>query len=76
MKSDDLKKRIDSLVSHILFDYNGVPCGIDPLSREHIDMWYGQEDHRAKSVDEAMNVPLFDGKSLTQICDSISNVEY
>lgn len=75
MKPDDLKKRIDSLISHILFDYNKKQCGIDPISRNNIDMWYGDNEYCASSVEDAMTYPLFDGKSLNQICDKITNIE-
>ena len=75
MKTDDLRKQIDSIITHILFDYNGKPCGIDPINLNSIDMWYGDDDYCAKSVDDAMSYPLFDGKSLNQICDKITNIE-
>lgn len=75
MKLDDLRKQIDSLITHILFDYNGKPCGIDPINHNNIDMWYGGNDYCAKSVDDAMEYPLFDGKSLNQIYDKMANIE-
>lgn len=75
MKPDAMKNQIDSLVSHILFDYSGKPCGIDPINRKHIDMWYGDDDYCAKSIDDAMAFPLFNGKSLSEICENIENIE-
>ena len=76
MSIDTIKNRLDEMCSHILFDYNGKGCGIDPLSRDRrYDMWYGNETYTAKSIDEAVTVPLFDGKSLKDIVDKIENVE-
>ena len=75
MKADTLKKRIDSLATHILFDYNNKPCGIDPITRSQIDIWYGDAVITANSVDEAMQTPLFDGLSLEDICTKLQNVE-
>lgn len=76
MKLLDLKNRIQSLVSYIGFDYNGVNCGIDPLARDHFDMWYGDEYYKAESIDDVMNYQLFNGKTLTEIFNDIENIEY
>lgn len=75
MKPEAMRKQIDSLISHILFDYKGKPCGIDPINRQHIDIWYGDEEYSAKSVDDVMTFPLFDGKSLNEICGNIENFD-
>ena len=32
--------------------------------------------YKAESIDDVMSHPLFDGKSLTEIFDNISNLEY
>lgn len=76
MKLNDLKTRIYSLVSHVLFDYSGKPCGVDPLNHSHYDMWYGDEAITVDSIDSVMTTPFFDGKSLTQIFDDIENLDY
>ena len=75
MNAKQLRDRIDSLISHILFDYNGKPCGIDPLSRTEIDIWYGDEGATLSSVDEVMSAPFFDGKSLSDIVGDLQNIE-
>ena len=71
MKADVLKEQIDSLVSFVGFDYLGVSCGIDPINHSHFEMWYGKAYLEAKSIDEVMTTPLFDGKSLEEIADDI-----
>ena len=63
------------MCTHILFEYNDKNCGLDPLARDEIDMWYGECCYTAKSFDEAMDYPLFDGKSLNQIADEVKNIE-
>ena len=68
MSAADLKNKIASLVSHILFEYEGLPCGIDPINASWIDLWCGEDFVRCQSVEEAMAVPLFGGKSLEDIC--------
>ena len=76
MKISDFKNRIQSLVSYMGFEYNKVICGIDPLTRDHFDMWYGDEYYKAESIDDVMNHPLFDGKSLTEIFEEITDFDY
>lgn len=71
-----LKDYVESLTSHVVFEYGGKNCGIDPFSRNHFDMWYGDEYYKAESIDDVMNYPLFDGKSLTEIFEEITALEY
>ncbi|WP_418695802.1 hypothetical protein [Acidaminococcus intestini] len=75
MKPKVLKDRISSLITHVLFDYKGIPCGVDPFSKDEIDVWYGNKSDTMKSIDEVMNKPFFDGKSLAEIAPEIQNVE-
>ncbi len=71
----DFRAYIDALCSHVLFDYNGRPCGVDPISHSRFDMWCGDICAAALSIDEVFSLPIFDGKSLSQIYDSIQNME-
>lgn len=75
MNITDLKERIDSLCTHVLFEYNGKNCGVDPFSHEEYDMWYGDKEITVTSIEEVMETPLFDGKSLNEIFDNIINLE-
>lgn len=72
----DLKKQIESLVGFIGFDYDGDNCGIDPINKNHFEMWCGEDFIIAKSIDEVMNATIFNGKSLIQIYDMIENLDY
>lgn len=76
MTADEWRAEIDSLVSHILFSYHGKDCGVDPINRQHIDVWCGKDAITAKSVDEAMTYPLFEGKGLAEIVDEITDIEW
>ena len=71
MTIEDLQERIGELASHILFTYNGIDCGIDPISAHAIDMWYGDDGGTYDSLDAAMRVPIFDGKCLKDIVGDI-----
>lgn len=67
MSYDDAIYTIKNNICHVTFKYNGKNCGFDPFSANDIDMWCGDDDYNAKSVDDALNKPLFDGKSFLQL---------
>lgn len=71
MIAKEIKDRLDEMASHILFEYKGKNCGVDPLSRTHYEMWYGDADMVAASLDEVMTTPFFGGKSLEEIAEDI-----
>lgn len=71
MSLNELKDYISSLCSHLTFDFRGKPCGIDPISSEHFDMWYGDKAITVSSVEDVMKLPFFDGQSLQDIVDEI-----
>lgn len=76
MTIDETKNYLAKLTSHVTFEFNGCSCGVDPLSRNRFEMWYGQKAMTANSIDEVMNVKFFDGKSLTDIWDDIVDLDY
>ncbi len=76
MTISEVKNFLDHLTGHIMFAYNGYACGVDALSKTSFDMWYGSNVCNAKSVDEVLHVKFFDGKSLTDIWDNVTEVEY
>ena len=75
MTAKDLRDRINSMCTHILFDYNGEECGVDPFNAKHFDMWYGDTFMEAHSIDEVMKTPFFGGKALEDIVNQLENVE-
>lgn len=75
MTAVQIKNRINELCSVVTFDYNGKSCGIDPLSNDNFDMWYGDKAKTAVSIDDVMNDRFFDGKSLTEIADKITDID-
>lgn len=76
MSIHDVKKYISDLTSHVLFDFNGKQCGVDPLSQNEFDVWYGDKIETVQSVDAVFSTPMFDGKSLTEIFNDIENLDY
>ena len=75
MTAKDLRDRINSICTHVLFDYNGKECVVDPFNEKHFDMWYGDDFMEAHGIEEVMQTPFFDGKALEDIVDQLENVE-
>ena len=75
MTAKDLRDRINSICTHVLFDYKGKECGVDPFNENSFDMWYGDTFMEAHSIDEVMKTPFFGGKALEDIVDQLENVE-
>ena len=46
------------------------------VAHNHFDMWYGEKIMTAHSVDEVMTAEFFDAKSLEDILDDITELEY
>ena len=75
MTAKKIRDRIESLCTHVLFDYNGKACGVDPFDAGHFDMWCGEDFMEAHSIEEVMQEPFFEGKVMQDIIDQIENVE-
>ena len=75
-KLSELKDYLSALVSHVLFEYNGRSCGINPLAFNNFEMWMGEKYMTARSVEEVLSVKFFDGKSIEEIWDDVTELEY
>ena len=76
MTSLEVKDYIGALTSHITFEYEGKACGVDPLSLNEFDMWYGDKSMTAHSIEEVMDTKFFDEKTIKDIWDNITDLEY
>lgn len=56
--------------------YNGFSCGIDPLAKDLFEVWCGDDAFSVSSVDEVLNDELFDGRSLTDIWDDVTDLDF
>lgn len=68
--------RIESFISHVFFKYNGKNCVVDPFNAHNFILVYGDFEVECKSIDEVKNGKYFDGKSLAEIFDNITDIEY
>lgn len=75
MTADAIKKRILEFASHVAFEYNGKPCGVDPYNIHSFSLWCGNATVDVSSIDDVMNTRFFDGKSLSEISDKITEIE-
>ena len=57
------------MTQDIDFLYNGIGGSICPFRVDDIALCYGDFTYDAHSVDEAMNVPLIEGKSLNEMAE-------
>lgn len=75
MKASDLKDRIAKMYSHVLFEYKGRSCGVDPLTETRFNMWFGGDLITLSSVEDVMQIKFFGGKSLNEIAKEIEIYE-
>lgn len=76
MTISEVKKYLSDLIGHITFEYNGYSCGVDPITLNSFDMWYGDNVITVNSIEEVINNNFFDGKSLKDIFDDITELEF
>lgn len=74
MKKSELKRQILSLTQDITFDYHGKTACINPWSEDRFEVGFGDTAKTYSSIKDLMDDPLYDGKSLSQICDQL-NIE-
>lgn len=75
MTMNQLREYLSNLVSHITFEYNGTNCGIDPISQNEFDIWYGESANTVNNLDLVFTIPIFDGKAFTDIFDEIESFD-
>lgn len=54
-----------------MFTYQGVNGGVDPISSDYFEIWYGDTSDVATSLDAVMQLPIFSGSSLNAIAADI-----
>lgn len=76
MTSRELKEHLGNLTGCVTFEYNGYSCGVDPISHNDFNMWYGDKEMKANSIDEVMETNFFDGKKLDEIVNNVLYLEW
>lgn len=76
IRFSEIKTYLANLTGHVTFEYNGYNCGVDPFSHKSYDIWYGNDSITVDSIDAVMNLKFFNGKSLTDIWDDVTEVNF
>jgi hypothetical protein len=71
MNDKELRELIESLTCDIEFEFKNVHGSVCPINHNDIGLAYGGKTLDCKSIDEAMDSKLFDGKSLNEIATEL-----
>lgn len=81
MTANEIRNMIAMGAFMISFTYNGKDGNIDPYyipekkSREYL-LFFDGEEQTVYDVDSVMNTPFIDGKSLTEIADKLTDIDW
>jgi len=81
MTLTEIKTRLDEFCNIFRFEYHGLNCYLDPVSRSGGKWLYDVvcgDDFETISFDglnDVLSAPLFSGRSLNEICSDIVIVE-
>lgn len=81
MTADKIKDRISEMCTLFGFEYNGKEGNVDPYylpetqSNEFL-LFFDGEEQTVYSIDEVMNTPFVDGKTLNEVADELEIVEW
>lgn len=81
MKSEIIKNRIEQCITLFGFEYNGKEGNIDPyympeLKKTKYLLFFDGLETMVDSIDEVMLTPFINGKSLTEICNEITVIDW
>ncbi len=76
MKAEQIKERIAECITMFEFEYNGEIGNVDPYyipqtnSTEYL-LAFGGHEETVYSLDDVMNTPFVEGKTLAEIADRL-----
>lgn len=71
MTVQQVRDRINEIVTCFEFEYKGKRGGVDPFSKNNFDIFYGDELETVDSIDKVMETPFIDGKRIEDILDEL-----
>lgn len=71
-----IRDYIDSGASMLTFQYRGKEGQIDPYGPTEFLLWFEGEERTVHSLDEVMNTPFWDGKSLAEIAEEVTDITW
>ena len=76
MSREKFKKLLKDAYLEIRFDYNGKTTFVSPLGSGKYDFMYGEDvEHNDIAFDELITTPFFNGKTILDIVDDITELE-
>jgi hypothetical protein len=75
MTGEALRKFIKDAYSDVTFLYKHSYCCIVPEGKKEYSVGWSDTVKNYDNVDELMNDPMYDGKTLYEICDDITELE-
>ena len=80
MTADSLRKELSKGWAMLVFQYRGKEGHVDPYGTQNGDfsyiLWYEGDEKLVYTMEDVMNTPIFDGHSLSEIADEISDIDW
>ena len=81
MTADKIKTRIGEMCTLFAFEYDGKDGNVDPCyspvtKQDNFLLYYDGNEQTVHNIDDVMNTPFIDGKTLTEIADKIEITEW
>lgn len=80
MTADSLRKELSKGWAMLVFQYRGKEGHVDPYWTQNGDfsylLWYEGDEKLVYTMEDVMNTPIFDGHSLSEIADEISDIDW
>ena len=81
MNAEKIRSRISDCVTLFGFDYEGKSGGVDPYYLPQTDsfeflLFYGEDDITVCDIDDVMNTPFINGKTLSELSDKITIIDW
>ncbi len=79
MTAEELRKKIERCLTMIEFTYKGKDGYVDPgyipeTDSHRYDLFYDGTPVSVYTVNDAMRLPFFDGKSLNEIAEELEDI--
>lgn len=75
-KADEIKSRLLEFCTLFSFDYNGKTYGVDPFNLKLFRVYTGENGQDVDNIDDVMNLPFIEGKSLNELADKILIIDW
>lgn len=81
MNAEKIRSRISDCVTLFGFDYEEKSGGVDPYYLPETDsfeflLFYGEDDITVYDIDDVMNTPFINGKTLSELSDKITITDW